>query len=114
MEALFKLNLTKSFGVQGTHKSSGYSRKIFKLLICFRSERELIDEEEDLYDSVPEAEDGIYGSVIDIKQPSGPQPKVCWYQICLQNALMWYVICQSSFYIRRGQKIYFLSFLVGI
>ena len=41
----------------------------------FFSERELIDEEEDLYDSVPEAEEGIYGCMIDI-QPSLSVPKV--------------------------------------
>lgn len=43
---------------------------------CFVcSERELADEEEDLYDSVPEAEDGIYGTIIDLK-PSKAAPKV--------------------------------------
>ena len=34
-----------------------------------------MDEQEDLYDSVPEAEESIYGSVIDVK-PSISHPKV--------------------------------------
>ena len=43
----------------------------------FCSERELVDEEENLYDTVPreEKEEGIYGTVVGMKKPLSP-PKV--------------------------------------
>ena len=55
------------------------------MYFIFGSERELADEEEDLYDSVPEAEDGIYGSVIDFK-PTKTLPKV---SSSIKNSAMW-------------------------
>uniref|UniRef100_F6UNX4 Uncharacterized protein n=1 Tax=Ciona intestinalis TaxID=7719 RepID=F6UNX4_CIOIN len=54
---------------------------IYSNLADMASQRDLADEEENLYDSVPEdVDEGIYGSLIAVKQATGTLKKDCYIQ----------------------------------